>query len=274
MAEGHDKTQATAAVPGGFREVRLPTRDELARLPKDVLRHGNNCSPDVYACEWCGERIVVKDYAPKGRLTRWVMGWPLIAHEGRILQRLQGVRGVPRFRGRPDRFALAMSAMDGVPFHSRLGRKYACDHRNSVSVLAGIVEDMHARGVVHLDLQHKGNILVTPRGQPRLVDFASTLRFAPSSRLGRLLTSCLGCADRLALIKCKRNVAPKTLSPPEAHWLRVWQRTRDVWLPRILMDAFYHTVRRRPRRGRAGALAVPREQLRAGAGPGIEPWDS
>jgi len=264
MAEGHDKTQATAAVPGGSREVRPPTRDDLARLPKNVLRQGNNCSPDVYACEWCGERIVVKDYAPKGRLARWVMGWPLIAHEGRILQRLHGVRGVPRFRGRPDRFALAMSAMDGVPFHSRLGGKYARDNGNFVSVLAGIVEAMHARGVVHLDLQHKGNILVTPQGQPRLVDFTSALRFAPSSRLGRFLASCLGCADRLALIKCKCSLTPKTLSRREEHWLGIWRRTRDVWLPRILMDAVYHTVRRRPRRERAGALA----------GPGIEPWDS
>ena len=264
MAEGRDRNRATAAAPGVSGEVRPPTSDEIARLPKRVLRLGGNCSPDVYACEWCGERIVVKDYASRGRLARWVMGWPLMAHEGRILQRLGGLRGVPLFRGRPDRFSLAMSAMDGIPLHSRPGGKYARDHVGFVSALAGLIEDLHARGVVHLDLHHRGNILVTPGGQPELVDFTSALRFAPSSRLGRLLTRCLGCADRLALIKCKRSLAPKTLSRREEHWLGIWRRTRGVWLPRILMDAIHHTVRRRPRRGRAGALA----------GPGVEPWDS
>ncbi len=222
-----------------------------------MLRQGHNCSPDVYACEWGGGRIVVKDYAPKGQLVRWGMGWPLIAHEGRILRHLAGLEGVPQFRGHPDRFSLAMSAMDGVPFRSRPGSDYAQARGDFVAALAGIIEDMHARGVVHLDLCHRSNILAAPGGLPELVDFTSALRFTPSSRMGRLLTRCFGCADQLAVIKCKRNLAPETLSRQEKHWVDIRRRTRRVWLPRILMDAACDTVRRRPRRKRVGEPTGP-----------------
>jgi serine/threonine protein kinase len=60
---------------------------------------------------------------------------------------------------------------------------------------------MHARGVVHLDLRHQGNVLVGDDGAPVLLDFGSALVFAPNSRLARVAIALLGWIDRGALRK-------------------------------------------------------------------------
>jgi serine/threonine protein kinase len=60
---------------------------------------------------------------------------------------------------------------------------------------------MHRRGVVHLDLRHRSNILAGRDGRPILLDFASALRFDRSTWWGRVGVVLLGSVDRRALRK-------------------------------------------------------------------------
>ena len=46
---------------------------------------------------------------------------------------------------------------------------------------------MHRRGVAHLDLRHRSNVLVGENGDPILIDFGSAITFHPGGLLGRWL---------------------------------------------------------------------------------------
>ena len=65
----------------------------------------------------------------------------------------------------------------------------------------GLEAEMHRRGVVHLDLRHRSNILAGEDGHPVLIDFASALRFDASKPWGRAACAALGTIDRRALDK-------------------------------------------------------------------------
>jgi serine/threonine protein kinase len=60
---------------------------------------------------------------------------------------------------------------------------------------------MHARGVVHLDQRHQGNVLVGDDGAPVLIDFGSALVLPPGSLAARVARVLLGWIDRGAVRK-------------------------------------------------------------------------
>ena len=72
--------------------------------------------------------------------------------------------------------------------------------------LEDAVAAMHRRGVVHLDLRHRSNVLAGVDGHPVLLDFASALRFDPRSRFGRVAIAWLGRLDRRAIEKWRVRI--------------------------------------------------------------------
>ena len=60
---------------------------------------------------------------------------------------------------------------------------------------------MHERGVAHLDLRHRSNILAGEDGHPVLLDFASAICFRRGGWGARLLLPWLARIDRGALAK-------------------------------------------------------------------------
>jgi len=207
-----------------------------------MLRQGPNYAPDLYACHWRGERLIVKDYAAKAWIWRHLLGRFLIRREARALRSLAGLEGIPQYRGCPDALSLVMTAVPGEPLHTAAGQQRLGN--GFMTLLEDLVAEMHRRGVVHLDLQHRGNILVSADGRPGLLDFTSALRFRTSWWGGRWAVRVLGRFDHLALIKWKARLAPRYLTREEARWAQLLRRVRSVWLPRRLMDAFFDTVRR------------------------------
>ena len=63
---------------------------------------------------------------------------------------------------------------------------------------------LHARGVAHLDLRHRGNVRADARGRPVLVDFGASLRCRPGGWAGRWLLPWAACLDLHALAKWRR----------------------------------------------------------------------
>ncbi|MFL5357777.1 AAA family ATPase [Archangium sp.] len=97
-----------------------------------------------------------------------------------ILQRLLGVRGVTRPQGCErinDRPVLVLEEVQGVALSEAVGRPFELARFLELAVaLASTLAEIHLRGVIHKDLK-PSNIIVTPSGEPRIIDFgAATLQ--------------------------------------------------------------------------------------------------
>jgi len=89
-----------------------------------------------------------------------------------------------------------------------------------------IINDLHERGWVHLDLQRRSNILLV-NGRAFVVDLASAFHPGGVPFIGRWLVRLLGFADRLSLIKMKTIFAPEILSPNDRKLIKV----RNLFMP-------------------------------------------
>ena len=96
--------------------------------------------------------------------------------------------------------------------------------------LAGLVGRMHARGVYHLDLRKRDNILVTAAGQPCVIDFNASIRLTPGSLAARCLAPILRRVDTGAVLKWKARLAPGLLSESERRRYRRESLLRRLWI--------------------------------------------
>lgn len=184
---------------GGSTAVGL-SREVLARCTREVLSRGGWGNPDVLLIDAEAGPVVVKDFSPRRWLVRrWVGPW-LLRREERAYQQLAGIAAVPHWMGWLDSTAIVLEYRPGVflsrSLAGRLPARFIADLEHAIS-------EMHRRGVVHLDLRHRSNVLAGEDGRPVVIDFASALRFDVSTRRGRLLLGLFAAHDRRALRKWK-----------------------------------------------------------------------
>lgn len=188
--------------------ARLPDsvgleRRNLAEQTRTVLNHGGWGNPDVLLVESELGSVVVKDFAPRSRyVRRWLGPW-LLRREARAYRCLEGVEAVPRLLGRLDPAALVLEYRPGVLLSRSLAGKLP---PTFLAELQAAVAEIHRRGVVHLDLRHRSNILAGHDGRPVLLDFASSLRFDRTTWWGRTGMVLLGWVDRRALRKWRARL--------------------------------------------------------------------
>jgi RIO-like serine/threonine protein kinase len=148
--------------------------------------------------------VVVKDFAPRARWLRATLGRWLVARELRAYRALAGHPSVPRLVGRMGPFAFAVEHRPG----RRLSRARAGElPPDFVDRLEQAVRAMHARGVVHLDLRHRSNVLADASGAPVLIDFASAVCLRPGRWPDRWLLRALARLDEAALAKWRAKLA-------------------------------------------------------------------
>lgn len=174
-------------------------RADLRGQTRAVLHRGRARNPDVLLVATGDGLVVVKDFAPRGAVMRRLLGPWLHRREIRAYRALADHPSVPRFLGRIDALAFALEYRPG----RRMSRRLAGALPDGfIDRLADAVRAMHARGVVHLDLRHRSNVLVDERGDPVLIDFASALVLAPRG----LLVRWLGRFDWNAVEKWRQRV--------------------------------------------------------------------
>jgi hypothetical protein len=186
------------------------TRGNLPERRLLRLERGGRFSPDVWLVESAAGRAVVKDYAERGRLVRATLGRASVRHECRVYARLAGHPAVPRLLGRIDAHAFAVEHRGGVRFSRRRPWTFSREYGRR---LDESVCELHARGVVHLDLRHRSNLRAGLDGAPVLIDFASALLFRPGGLAARLVLPPLALIDRYALWKWRRRLADHEAAP-------------------------------------------------------------
>jgi predicted Ser/Thr protein kinase len=189
------------------------------------LTKGHFGKPDLNQVEVGGFSYMVKDAREEKFFLRWTLGLWLIHKEWKIYSRLVGIKGVPRPIERIDRFAFAIEFIPGRPILR--GEPLPSSFFTNLESVLGKV---HARGVVHMDLRHKGNILISEKGEPFLIDFNSSFAFKEKGILRRYLFPLLRWVDYGGLLKLKKRISPSFLTPDETAFLRKFDRIRKLWI--------------------------------------------
>jgi RIO-like serine/threonine protein kinase len=199
-------------------------REEFQTI--EAISKGNAFGkPDLNKVEVEGRTLMVKDVRRKSFPVRWSLGLWLIHKEWKIYSRLLGVEGVPMPIERIDRLAFAMEYVPGRPIErgETLPDTFFQD-------LERILKELHSKGVVHMDLRHKGNILVSESGKPILIDFNSSFSFHEKGLLRRFLFPLLRWVDYGGLLKLKQRVSPSSMTPEELSFLKRFNLLRRLWI--------------------------------------------
>lgn len=185
---------------------------------------GGFWSPVVSLVEHEGRPAVLKDYRTKNIVTRGLIAPALVRREFAILRKLEGLAGIPRAYKIVERRALMMEFLEGKPIHKFKPGELPDEvfHR-----LVRLVRSMHGRGVVHLDLRQKKNILITPDGRPVVLDFANALtRGGPARAIWEQLIR----VDESALLKFKDRNFPHLVTDADREALRRHRFLRRFWI--------------------------------------------
>lgn len=187
-----------------------------------VLRApGGPLSPAVSVVLHEGRPAVLKDYRATPPFVRALLG-PFLAHrEFSILRRLEGIPGIPRaYRLLGGGRALLLEYVEG----KTLGKFRPGELPDAVfERLSDTVRAMHRRGVAHLDLRQKKNIVVAG-DRPYLVDFASAV--AVRGRLPGVLRA----VDESGLLKFKARNFPHLLTEEDRRRLASHRLLRRLWI--------------------------------------------
>lgn len=176
-----------------------------------------------------GERLaVLKDYSGSGHLFGSILGRFLVRHEAAILKRLEGMRGVPRLLGFHGRLGLVTEYVDGKPINTFKGSADREGAARAIERLGQLLGELHGRGIAHVDVRQRKNVLLTERYEPYLVDFASAVYLGDG--LGALVLRVLSWVDRSGMVKMKERYFPFLLTDLDRKFLSRQRVARSFWI--------------------------------------------
>jgi len=202
----------------------VPTRDLLTTTPPHYLARGRIANADVRLVEFAGKRWVVKDFRVCPGWIRHTVGRWFIRRELNALERLQGIPGIAEHPVRVDAFALAYLFVEGRALNEFPAGQPPADF---FLALEAAVKTMHTRGIAHLDLRNRGNVLVDSAQQPVLIDFQS---YIPLPRWLPPLARYLEKIDLSGVYKAWVKSQPGALDEARQHLLDSVNGWRKWWV--------------------------------------------
>lgn len=197
------------------------TRALAESLSSDLPDTPDRWKPALWTFTHDGRTYAVKDVSRTSPFFRYTAGRLAVGHEARIYRRLSGCDFIPPYRGKLDRDAMILEWVDATNLRQLESEDLPDDFFDR---LTECVLQMHRRGVVHLDLRHRTNILRRTDGRPLLLDFEIALF------LTRVLAPLLAWVDRSAVMKFRIRYAPDQVSRSDVDRYARFSRWRKLWL--------------------------------------------
>jgi predicted Ser/Thr protein kinase len=213
--------------PTDSTDASLPLdRAALAGAPTKLLRDGRWANAQVFRVEAAGREWVVKDFSRRAFWVRCTIGRFLLRRELRALQRLDGIDGVPQRAFRIDGDAIAAEFIPGTTLGQAAPEQMTTPF---FIALERLLNDVHARGIVHLDTRGTGNMLLRPDGRPALIDFQASLdtRWMPDS-----WRRWLDDLDMTGVYKKWLQRDPESMGPARRELYERMTRRRRLWIAR------------------------------------------
>jgi hypothetical protein len=148
------------------------SRADLPSAQRELLRDGRFANARVERVHIGGADWIFKDFSSRAFIVRHTVGRFLLGREVRALQRLQGIAGIPDRAFRVDAFAMAARFVPGRTLARVDGAQVTTPY---LVALENLLQQVHARGLVHLDTRGGGNLLMLPDGAPGIIDFHAAL---------------------------------------------------------------------------------------------------
>jgi hypothetical protein len=169
---------------------------------QEIFKHDSWAATALYENASGGLQVVkLHRQAPLLGLPMGWVGRTTAANERKLLTQLAGLRGIPalagpiRDRGPVLRHGVAREYVEGHP----LGSREAVSD-TFFPGLDRLLDQMHERRTVYVDLHKRENIIVTERGEPYLIDFQISIawpRWMPAGPIFRILAR----SDKYHLMK-------------------------------------------------------------------------
>ena len=181
-----------------------------------TFRQGGGSRPDVLLIDIEGHLAVLKDQngADKGFAT--LIGPLLNWRETKALKQLSQSAFVPKLLAVPNSRSFLMTYHESKQI-TKLGDQ-APDWTRFFSRLEAAVAEMHEIGIAHNDLRNPTNTLVTPDGEPVLVDLVACFSRGPKWNFPQRWLFHKFCqVDKSAITKLKLRFAPHLVNTDDVH---------------------------------------------------------
>lgn len=185
--------------------------EQLRKHAIQTFREGGGSRPDVLLIEIDGERAVLKDQGGADKMFALLIGPILNWRECKALRKLVDVNCVPALLHQPDSRSFLMSYHESEQVTNL--DKFTPEWPIFFDKLQRAVAQVHAAGVAHNDLRNPTNTLVTPKGEPILVDLVACFCKGSSwNFINRWLFDKFCQVDKSAITKIKKRVAPSLIN--------------------------------------------------------------
>lgn len=125
--------------------------------------------------------VYVQGTGADTRVVKRPMGGPfarrlreaMLRREYAAYQRIAGIRGIPRCFGLQDDGSLMLEYLPGEAYRENVPALK--ERERFFQLFQRQILALHAAGVAHADLKRRGNLLISPDGDPILLDFGSAV---------------------------------------------------------------------------------------------------
>jgi len=180
---------------------------QLRQHAIQTFRKGGGSRPDVLLIEVNGEYAVLKDQGGADKLFATIVGPILNWRECKALRKLVAVECVPNLLSTPNSRSFLMTYHKSEQVTNL--NEFTPQWPDFFEKLKASISQIHAAGVAHNDLRNPTNTLVTPDGEPILVDLVACFCQGPSWNLPNQWLFTKFCqVDLSAIKKIKKRVAP------------------------------------------------------------------
>ncbi len=192
---------------------------------QQIIATDKAMKPDILIAENAGEFIVAKDFRNKIWPARTLWGPFNIMYEKFILQKLDGISGIPQFIGLEDYNCMLISYIDG-DIIKKSCRRLAPGYFAKLSTIA---QAIHKRGILHLDLGHKSNVMVKSNGDPAIIDFNTSI-YLPANLFFSPLLKLLARIDLISILRLKLRFSPQESTFSERQQVKKLLYLRKLWI--------------------------------------------